>query len=208
MRLIEEEFLSLLQDRQYRISYLILSLASSCTWTWSYLELILSYFMLSYIILSLFRAVGTDWEHQCSLWRIKVFDINICMTRGSSGSSRELSCKYRATEKQLDAFLDGWCFLFKLLDFSLCVMFIGSLFIVWPTFLSIKNLSLRAQWCFKACFCAQQRAAAAPHEPTAVVALVLRFAPPRLATDLPSPQVLRDDGAVRVNRSSLKTRDN
>jgi len=41
-------------------------------------------------------------------------------------------------------------------------------------------------------------------ELTAVVALVLGFAPRRLAADLPSPQVLRDDGAVRMNRFSLK----
>ncbi|KAG7229026.1 hypothetical protein INR49_013259 [Caranx melampygus] len=41
-------------------------------------------------------------------------------------------------------------------------------------------------------------------EPTAVVALVLRLAPPRLATNLLSPQVLRDDGAGRMNCFSLE----
>lgn len=49
------------------------------------------------------------------------------------------------------------------------------------------------------------------HEPTALVALValvLRFAPPRLAANLPSPQVLGDDGAVRMNCFSLKIPDN
>ena len=48
-------------------------------------------------------------------------------------------------------------------------------------------------------------------EPTALVALValvLRFAPPRLAANLPSPQVLGDDGAVRMNCFSLKIPDN
>lgn len=71
--------------------------------------------------------------------------------------------------------------------------------LVEPTFLSIKNLSQCTSQKHKA----SSRYCHSAHERTAVVALVLRLAPPRLAADLPSPQVLRDDGAVRVNRFDL-----
>lgn len=53
-----------------------------------------------------------------------------------------------------------------------------------------------------------QSSSSISNEPTAVVALVLRLAPPRLAANLPSPEVLRDDGAVRMNGFSLKIPDN
>lgn len=42
------------------------------------------------------------------------------------------------------------------------------------------------------------------HEPTAVAALVLRLAPPRLVAHILSPQVLSNDGAVRMNRFGLE----
>lgn len=43
-------------------------------------------------------------------------------------------------------------------------------------------------------------------EPTAVIAPVLRLAPSRLAANLSSPQVLSDDGTVRMNCFTLKIR--